>query len=267
MRQEPEGYQVVITACLVTAATVLAPLAMYLVIDTNPPAAFDRFTDFVVMDLYAAAKANIVLLYAMLATGAFVCASVYAPLIVSLFMAVFGGLLIASSSPFGELVWQGAPHQAESLSVLIAYLSLMLTASAVMAYERAWKILTVGLGISLALVTFFGAAEAKGYPPHTILPGWLIGLDPTTPITAATHYISSTLGNANHLGMYVAMLGPMMAVLALGKLHPIFHALTLCAGAMVILCKSRLGAVGFIGGTAVGIWLLCRLTRATRNLV
>ncbi len=226
-------------------AVAIAPLALYQLIDG------------LTSDVGSIAKARVVMLAGVLAaippltTHRIVAGAYYVAAALSFFVVISSAV---SSYPTTAL-W-GAPYQSEGLLVILAYMALMLAASATMADRVVWDIVTAALGISLVAVTAIGITDYYG-SPILLSPGAqrLMGISPDTPLKMRHAYrvIASTLGNSNHLGTYGAMVFPFFTALFLRRASVVRAWLVVTALAAIKISHSTGGMVGGLTGCFVAV--------------
>ncbi len=237
------------TRLAIILAVLIAPLAVYRVVDFAPPHSYDLFTGGAwYSDLFSVLKAAIVVTAGLFAAMG-VLWDKFAPrwdvlLIVCPLMLLT--LLSAMFSPHADVVFTGAPGLSEGLLVLISYLMLMMAASD----AKHWGTIVTAMAAGVVLMTVSGLAEYLGYPYLAMAPHWLTGLE-MEPTRGANAHVSAMLGNSNHLGTYAAMVLPFFLMqkrwlIAVG------------AAILLGLSHSRGGAIGAAVGMTIGFLALRR---------
>lgn len=227
----------------------MAPLVVYQAADMTPAPEFARWTGgSFVTDMWFLAKARVVVIAGIIA-------ALSLPTWRSWPLVLMGLLLISAGlSEHPAVVALGSPWHYEGIAVLASYLALFAVASSGAVNCRG-KVFTA-IAVSSLVVTAMAAMEWAGYPYALVMPDWALGLDGMPVLHGRYRAASGPFGNSNHLGMYAAMVGPLM--LGLSKRSPWF--LIPAAGMLfcLVASASRGAIVGGVAGLLVLLSTWCR---------
>lgn len=219
-------------------AVGIVPLVVYNAADMQPAAEFARFTGgSFVTDMWFLAKARVVFIAGLLA-------ALSLPLWRAYPMALMG-LLLLSAGLAGHpvVVARGSPWHYEGVAVLASYLALFAAASS--GDHR--RVVFRALAVSSLVVTAMAAMEYFGKPYALVMPDWALGLDGMPVDHGKPRGVSGPFGNSNHLGMYAAMVGPLM--LGLGRWY-------LIPAMGMAFCIAASGSRGAMVGAVAGLIML-----------